>query len=163
MKSTGWYWPWLLVAGMSGIVGVNVWMLVVANGDANGTVVERDYYRKAVQWDSTMALQAASARLGWQAGVSLSAGTPDASVEVHLTDAAGAAVAGATVQATLIHNADAGRPVELALRDLGDGRYVASHALGHRGMWEVRLSAVRAADRFATTTRVELDPAPGAE
>ena len=73
MAKNGWYWPWLLVLGMSGIVGVNVVMLFVANSDANGVVVEPDYYRKAVQWDSTMAHRAASDLLGWTATVALSA------------------------------------------------------------------------------------------
>ena len=69
MSKHGWYWPWLLATGLLGIVAVNVTMLFVANSDANGSVVEPDYYRKAVQWDSTMAHRAASDRLGWTASV----------------------------------------------------------------------------------------------
>ncbi len=148
----GWYWPWLLTAGMSGIVGVNVAMLFVARSDANGVVVEQDYYRKAVQWDSTMALRDESARLGWHATVTL--GSP--AIELALTDATGAGVIGARVQATLIHNADAGRPTEVALQDLGDGRYGGAAVLAHRGLWEVRIRADRGGERFASTTRAEL-------
>lgn len=154
----GWHWPWLLTAGMSGIVGVNVVMLFVARSDANGVVVEQDYYRKAVQWDSTMALRDESARLGWRAEVSLASG-----VLVVLTDSAGAGVAGAAVQATLIHNVDAGRPTELVLREVGGGRYAADAALAHRGLWEVRIRADRGTERFAAVTRAErVDGAPPA-
>lgn len=158
----GWYWPMLLALGMSGIVGVNVWMLVVASGDANGSVVEPDYYRKAVAWDSTMALRAASDRLGWRAEVSLTGGSGAAStLEVRLADSAGVAVSGAEVAATLIHNADAATHVEVALRDLGEGRYAGEPTLTHPGLWEVRITAVRGASHFMHTRHTDLTARPG--
>lgn len=157
MTKKGWYWPWLLAAGMSGIVGVNVVMAVVANSDANGSVVEPDYYHKAVQWDSTMALRAASDALGWRADVVIAGvvGTPSR-VELRLTDRDGTGVAGATVQAVLIHNSAAGRHVDLVLRDLGNGRYSAEAALPYPGLWEVRVEAVRGAEHFVETRRADL-------
>lgn len=163
-RKSGWYWPWLLVLGMSGIVGVNVWMLVVASGDANGSVVEPDYYRKAVAWDSTMAVRAASERLGWRTELSLTgaSGAP-ASLEVRLADASGAGIAGAAVTATLIHNADAARHVDVRLRDLGDGRYAAEPALAHPGLWEVRIEATRGTAHFAETRHTDLAVRPAAE
>lgn len=164
MAKKGWYWPLLLAAGMSGIVGVNVWMLVVASGDANGSVVEPDYYRKAVAWDSTMALRAASDRLGWHTELSLTGASGAASsLELRLADASGAGIAGATVLATLIHNADAARHVDVALRDLGDGRYAAEPALTHPGLWEVRISAVRGAAHFVETRHTDLTARPAAD
>lgn len=159
MAKKGWYWPWLLATGMSGIVGVNVWMLFVATGDANGSVVEPDYYRKAVAWDSTMALRAASDALGWSAELRLSG----ALLVVRLSDAAGAAVIGATVQATLIHNADASRHVEVVLRDLGDGRYSGATALTYPGRWEVRIDATRGRAHYVATRHAELVSPPSAD
>jgi nitrogen fixation protein FixH len=153
----GWYWPLLLGLGMSGIVGVNVWMLVVASGDANGSVVEPDYYRKAVAWDSTMAVRAASDRLLWRAEVSLTGASGAAStLEIQLADSTGAGVAGAQVAATLIHNADAARHVEVTLRDLGDGRYAGEPVITHGGLWEVRITAVRGAEHFVHTRHTDL-------
>ena len=158
----GWYWPLLLALGMSGIVGVNVWMLVVASGDANGAVVEPDYYRKAVAWDSTMAVRAASDLLKWRAEVSLTGATGAAAMlEIQLADSVGGGVAGAQVAATLIHNADAARHVEVTLRDLGDGRYVGEPTLTHGGLWEVRISAVRGAAHFVHTRHTDLAARPG--
>jgi len=169
MAKNGWYWPWLLVLGMSGIVGVNVVMLFVANSDANGVVVEPDYYRKAVQWDSTMAHRAASDQLGWTATVALSAdvavaGADEgaATVRVTLTDSAGAGVSGAAVQAVLIHNADAGRPIELQLRDEGAGSYGVNVPLAHPGLWEVRVNASRGDARFASVAHTDLVARPEA-
>lgn len=167
MAKKGWYWPWLLALGMSGIVGVNVVMFFVANSDANGSVVEPDYYRKAVQWDSTMAHRAASDLLGWKASVALSAdaaapGSPTRAATLHVTlvDSAGAGVVGATVRAVLIHNADAGRPLALTLREQGGGRYGAELPLGHAGLWEVRVNAERAGERFATIAHTDLVARP---
>ncbi len=169
MAKRGWYWPLLLIAGMSGIVGVNVWMLVVASGDANGSVVEPDYYRKAVAWDSTMALRAASDSLGWGTELSLS-GSPAAGpapggalLELRISDARGAAVSGATVQATLIHNADASRHVEVALKDAGDGRYTGAPVLAHPGLWEVRIDARRGRAHYLETRHTDLVARPSAD
>lgn len=163
MTERGWYWPWLLAAGLLGVVGVNVTMLFVANSDANGSVVEPDYYRKAVQWDSTMAHRAASDRLGWTATVSLVAGgdVPGSragagTLRVTLVDSTGVGIAGAVVGAVLIHNTDAGRPLELALRDEGEGRYEVDVPLAHAGLWEVRVSAERAGARFAAIAHTDV-------
>jgi len=157
----GWYWPWLLAGGLAAVVGVNSYMAVIASSDANGSVVEPDYYRKAVAWDSTMAVQAASDRLGWRAQASLAEVSGGAAaLEVRLTDAQGAAVTGAAVEATLIHNADAATHIAVALTDLGDGRYGASPALAHLGRWEVRIAASRAGAHFVATEHTDL-VAPG--
>ncbi len=163
MTERGWYWPWLLAAGLLGVVGVNVTMLFVANSDANGSVVEPDYYRKAVQWDSTMAHRAASDRLGWTAAVSLVAGgearasaARAGTLRVTLADSTGVGIAGAVVSAVLIHNADAGRPLALALRDEGQGRYDVDVPLAHAGLWEVRVSAERAGARFAVIAHTDV-------
>ena len=169
MTKRGWYWPWLLAAGLLGVVGVNVTMLFVANSDANGSVVEPDYYRKAVQWDSTMAHRAASDRLGWTATVSLLAGDEALAsgaragvLRVTIADSAGAGVAGAVVSAVLIHNADAGRPLEFALRVEEEGRYGVDVPLAHAGRWEVRVNAERAGARFAVIAHADVAARPAA-
>lgn len=159
----GWYWPFLLAGGMLAIVGVNTVMLFVANGDRNGSVVEPDYYRKAVAWDSTMAERAASDSLGWHAEVELDARAGSGVLlELRITDAAGAAVRGATVTATLIHNVDAARHVDVALDEVGGGRYTAAAPLAHAGRWEVRIAADRGGARFVTTRHTDL-AVPGAD
>lgn len=168
MSKRGWYWPWSLAAGLLGFAGLNIAMLFVANSDANGSVVEPDYYRKAVAWDSTMARRAASDLLGWTATVTLSvdaaAGTaPRAAtttLRVVLADSSGVGVTGAVVHAVLIHNADAGHPLQLALRERGDGHYDANAPLRHSGRWEVRVSAERAGEHFEVIAHAELDSRP---
>ncbi len=167
----GWQWPVLIGLALAFTVGVNVVMLFAAGSDPNGTVVEQDYYRKAVEWDRTMARRAASAALGWNASATLGAATtadaapPDAeggasqrasrALRVELRDASGTAIADADVSATLIHNREASTPVAIALEPVGDGSYAASAALTHSGQWEVRVVARRGTERFETSLRVE--------
>jgi nitrogen fixation protein FixH len=62
----------------------------------------------------------------------------------------------------LIHNADAGRPLELALHDEGDGRYGAELRLAHAGLWEVRVNAERGTERFAVIAHTDLIVTPAA-
>jgi nitrogen fixation protein FixH len=144
-------------------VGVNVVMLFAAGADPNGTVVEPDYYRKAVEWDRTMARRAASVALGWQANatlggldVSAAAAPPARTLTVDLRDASGTPIADAEVSATLIHNREASVPVAVALRAVGAaGRYAGTGALLHAGQWEVRVVARRGGERFETSLRIE--------
>jgi nitrogen fixation protein FixH len=156
----GGYWPWLLGAGMLGIVGVNVVMLFVAASDANGAVVEADYYRKAVAWDVALARRAASETLGWRDQVMLRHAGRGAEVVLHLAAATGTPIGGATVEATLIHNLDAAHPRTLPLREVAPGRYAGAALLSHDGQWEVRVIATRAADRYEVTRHVDLAAVP---
>jgi len=169
-RSRGWYWPWLLASGMLGIVGVNVVMFAVAASDANGAVVEADYYRKAVDWDRALAARAASAALGWRPSVTLARYTGgEGRLSVGLTDASGRSLTDATVDATLIHNRDAAHPVRVTLRSGSSGEHAAPVPLRWAGRWELRLVARRGADRFewvghvdAADLDVAVVPAPGA-
>ncbi|MBA3853836.1 MAG: hypothetical protein C0503_05435 [Gemmatimonas sp.] len=168
----GWQWPVLIGLALAFTVGVNVVMLFASGADPNGTVVEPDYYRKAVEWDRTMARRAASAALGWTATATLGAvanvATDDSAVppsspptpastrqlRVELRDAAGIAIGDAEVSATLIHNREASTPVTIALA-ADAGGYAGTGQLLHAGQWEVRIVARRGSDRYETSLRVE--------
>lgn len=153
----GWYWPWFVVAALLFTVGVNVVMLFAAAGDGgNGYVVEPDYYRKALDWDRTMARQAASDSLGWSATATIKRGIRDSSkVVVRALGRDGTAVTGAQVSAILIHNRDAAHPLKVVLAEAEPGRYVTTAALPHAGRWEVRVEARRGAERFMATLHAE--------
>lgn len=148
----GWQWPVLIGLALAFTVGVNVVMLFAAGADPNGTVVEPDYYRKAVEWDRTMARRAASAALGWTATASIDA---DRVLTVDLRGADAAPIADAEIGVALIHNRAASTPLDAALAPSGDGRYAARVPLTHAGQWEVRIVARRGSERFETSLRVE--------
>jgi nitrogen fixation protein FixH len=147
----------MVTAALLFTVGANVVMLFAAGGDQNGYVVERDYYRKAVAWDETMAIRAASAQLGWRARATLThSGAGAGTLDVALLDVEGRAVKNATVTATLIHNRDAGNPREVALVATEQGQYAVHTSLPYAGLWEIRVDARRAAERFVTTLHADV-------
>ena len=150
----GHLWP-LAIAGVLAItVGANAWIFFVANRDPNASVLESDYYRKAVAFDSTLAQAARDSVLGWQldavpGGYRVGA-TP---LTVTLADREGHAIAGASVALTAIHNLDAGRTVTARFVTGADGRATAPVALHHAGLWELRLDARHAGERFTADLR----------
>jgi nitrogen fixation protein FixH len=152
----GWQWPLLASLALLFTVGVNVVMLFAAKGDPNGTVVEPDYYRKAVEWDRAMARQKASDALKWTATALIGAST-DASREVRvvLRDSAGVAVPAADVRVTLIHNAEAAKLTEGSLTAQANGEYAGTLLAPHAGRWEVRVTARRGEERFLATLHAE--------
>lgn len=156
----GWIWPLMITAALLFTVGANVVMLAAASGDANGAVVEPEYYRKAVEWDRTMARRAESDRLGWRATAALGAASGDGealrrTVRIALTDSARAAVRGADVSVTMIHNLDAATPVHGALVAMPDGSYSADLPAQRPGLWELRVAARRGTERFQVTLRAD--------
>ena len=146
-------WPVGIVALLTLFVAANLFVMQLAKADPS-FAIEPDYYRKAVGFDSTMALARRSAALGWAARASI---TSD-SLVVTLTDAAGRPVTGATVAVSARFNARANDVRAATLRDAAPGRYVAALARPHAGEWEVRIDATRGTDRFAVSLRTT---APG--
>lgn len=150
-RGRGLIWPTLITVALLFTVGANVVMLFAATSDRNGSVVEPDYYQKAVDWDRTMARRAASDRLGWRVAAGIGADR----VDLTLLDSLGAPISAAAIEVTLIHNRDAGHPVTLSLGALGDGRYGAAMPQLARGRWEVRVEARRGDDHFGATLHAE--------
>jgi nitrogen fixation protein FixH len=147
-------WPLAIVAVLAITVGTNVALLVAAHGP-DRAVPERDYYRKGLAHDSTLAQRARDAVLGWTAAAGLASVPGGARVELRLADSGGAPLAGARVELEALHNRDAGHPVSGVLADAGDGRYLATLPMAHRGRWELRVDARRGADRFTAIVHAE--------
>ena len=149
----GWVWP-LFLGGLLVLgVGANLVLLVVATGDPS-FAVERDYYRKGMEWDRTLAQRQADARLGWTLSCEVRAGT----VEVALRDASGAPVPGATVSLEGFHNARAAQIVTAVLAEAGEGTYRAQAPIARPGLWELRFRAVRGVDVYTQTVTYEVVP-----
>jgi nitrogen fixation protein FixH len=122
--------------------------------------IEPDYYRKAVAWDARLAQERANAALGWTATATLARASARAraAIVLSLRDAGGQAVRGARVRVTAIHNRDGAHPVVASLAERADGAYDAQLPLAHVGLWEVRVDAMRGAQRFSASLRADLPP-----
>lgn len=164
--SRGLGWPIGMAVILAITVSANLYVYHLANDDPS-FAVEPDYYQKAVHWDDELAQRRHNAELGWRATTALTAAADGgAELRVRLTDSAGAPLAGATVRveafaidrasqvATLTLAADTGSD---AGSDAG-GAYAARLSVARRGRWELRLEAVRGAERFTSVERVESMP-----
>jgi nitrogen fixation protein FixH len=156
----GLQWPVGMAMILALTVGVNIWVAVVA-GDDPSVTVEPDYYKKALDWDSTMAQDRRNVALGWHVDPTLSPFTPDggALLRVRLVDATGVPISLASVRVAALYNARAADIYQATLRADTTGGYIASLPVHHRGQWELRFDVVRGADHFTSVARIEAFPA----
>ena len=146
--SPGRLWPVALVLVLGITVVANGAIYWKANHDRS-FAVEPDYYRQAVDWDSTVARRQRSAALGWRVEVTLAppAGG-QATLTVLLAGADGLPLDSADVRASASHNARGNEVFELRLLPTGPGRYTARLPSTQSGLWRIDLSAVRGGDEF---------------
>jgi nitrogen fixation protein FixH len=147
-------WPWGIAVVLGLTVAGNIGVYWAAN-DVNAAAVEPDYYRKGVQWDSTLAQEGRNRALGWTVEVALGPRAPNGErhITVRLRDAAGQPLAAARIELTAIHNALATHPVHaVAVTDAaGESRLDAP--LEHRGLWELRFVVTHGTDRYTAELR----------
>jgi nitrogen fixation protein FixH len=148
-------WPIAIgiVLGLTVIANVAVYW--TANHDPS-FAVEPDYYRRAVEWDSTVARERRSAALGWRVDARLAppeGGQATLHVQLHSRD--GTPLDSADVRAEASHNARGAEVFAVRLVEDGAGDYAGTIPSTRQGLWRIDLSAVRGADAF--TERVTLD------
>jgi len=153
-------WPIGIVAILVTTMTANIVMMRVAGNDPS-FAVEPDYYRKAVNHDSTMAQARMNSALGWSATAAIAfdgAGTPILSVR--LVDSAGSLVEDAHLSAVAMFVGRANETDSVALAPGADGSYTARLSRAYAGQWEVRVEARKEADRFTATVRTESPAIP---
>jgi nitrogen fixation protein FixH len=157
---TGRWWPIAIGLVLGVTVLANVAVYWTANHDPS-FAAEPDYYRRAIEWDSTMARERQSAALGWRVDARLSppeGGQASLHVQLHTRD--GAPLDSADVRAEASHNARGAELFEVRLVRDGAGEYSGAIPSNRQGLWRVDLSAARGASTF--TERVTLDNGPPA-
>jgi nitrogen fixation protein FixH len=157
MSASGWYWPVVIVALLVGSAGANIGFMIVANRDAS-FAVEPDYYRKAVEWDRTMAQETRNAELGWKVSARLEPGVGSRARLVTLVrDRAGAALAGAAVLVEAFPSARAREIASVALEPTADaGVYAGALPSARPGLWELRVRVTRGGEVFTRTLSQDL-------
>lgn len=148
-------WPIGIALVLAATVGGNLVMMRVAGNDPS-MAIEPDYYKKAVDFDSTMAEERRSNALGWHAITTLDSvvvGAPT-NVRVQLTDSTGVAIGDATVKIVALFNARANELQAVTLEREPNGTYRGAITVHYPGEWEVRVDAVRGSAHFYSTSRV---------
>jgi nitrogen fixation protein FixH len=161
MKSKGWYWPLVIVGLLVGGVGANVGLMIVATGDAS-FAVEPDYYKKALDWDRTMAQEEKNAELGWSVSTRLERATRSgqARLVARVTDRTGAPIGGARVAVEAFPSARASQVVTATLDPEGGGVYATGLPVGRPGLWELRVRVTRGEQVFTRTISQDLPGRP---
>jgi nitrogen fixation protein FixH len=151
----GMAWP-IGVATILGLTVVaNLWVMKVANGDPS-FAIEPDYYKKAVNYDSTMAQERTNATLGWIVGTQFAPIGDGKATQLTVTvrDAQAAPLTGAHVAIMTRFNARANDTLTAVLTEARPGTYTASLPIAHAGEWEVRVDATRDGAKYSQSTRV---------
>lgn len=133
--------PMLFIGGFLVVVGVNATLIYFAQDTFSGLETASPYER-GLEYNKTLAAEAAQERIGWQSRAQIS-GESDGmrNLQVRMTDRDGRPLDGLTLVAYLVRPSNEGLDVTLRPQPLGDGRYGASFVLPAAGQWELRLVA----------------------
>ena len=154
----GSYWPWLLVGLLVSGSSFNLYMVHRALSDPS-FAVEKNYYKKALQWDQTMAQKRTNAKLGWaiKANVKPHLKKNKASIKVHakVVDKSGQVVKDAHVSFEAFHNARSARRFNKDMRRYNDSHNTTIPTY-RQGIWVFQYTVLRGKQRFTQTLRTEL-------
>lgn len=148
-------WPIGVATILSCTVIANVVVMRIANDDPSFSV-EPDYYRKAVNFDSSMAQARENLSLGWGIDTRIDSIGDGAHtrLSVRLRDASSSPLPGARVAVMARFNARANDTLTAQLTEESPGTYVAMLPIARPGEWEVRVDATHGSQRFSASSRV---------
>lgn len=154
---------WLMPVGLLTALTLGELYMVYTAVDDPAFAVEKDYYKKAVHWDSHMKQVAENRRLGWKLALeTLPAKNGHVQVVVRIKDEHGHPVRGANVHVETFFNARASQILTADLPDTGDGSYASALPIRHRGLWEFRFTATQGRVRFTDVVRQDVGLGGGA-
>ena len=154
----GMWWPIGLAGVLAATVAANIWVAVIANDDPS-FAIEPDYYKKAVEWDTTLAQDRHNVALGWRLTPAMSAIAPDGTslLSAQLTDSTGVAISGAVVRVAALAVARASDVHDMTLApQSGAGNYAVRFDARRAGEWELRFDATLGGEHFTQMSRVRV-------
>ncbi|NJO32408.1 MAG: hypothetical protein HC869_04045 [Rhodospirillales bacterium] len=133
--------PMLFIGGFLVVVGVNATLIYFAQDTFSGLETASPYER-GLEYNKTLAAEAAQDRLGWQSQTRISSEAEGMhSLQVRMTDRDGRPLDGLTLVAHLVRPSNEGLDVTVTAQPMGDGRYGVSFVLPAAGQWELRVVA----------------------
>jgi nitrogen fixation protein FixH len=133
--------PMVFIAGFMVVIGVNGTLIYFAQGTFSGLDTASPYER-GLDYNNTLAAEAAQERLGWgyQASITGGSGT-ERTLRIQLSDREGRPLNDLHLQAYLIRPSSQNLDLTIALKPTGDGSYTAVFALPAPGQWDLRVVA----------------------
>jgi nitrogen fixation protein FixH len=123
-----------------------------------GFSVERDYYKKASNYDQELDQRAHNAALGWRVRLVGARRSADGTAQwtIQVVDARGNPLDQLAITAEAFAVARGGDLRISTLSQLGEGRYQLNVARARLGLWEVRIRADQGNSTFTDVLRVDL-------
>ncbi|MCW0233008.1 MAG: FixH family protein [Ferrovibrio sp.] len=148
--------PALFVLGFLVVIGVNAVLIVAASKTFSGLVVANPY-KKGVEYSANQQDIAAQRQLNWQHRITVKP-RPDGALglQVYWTDAAGLALGGMTVTASLERPVEKLETIDVVLTDLGGGAYAAILQLPRPGIWDMHVRAERSGRHVVAADRIRV-------
>ncbi|MEZ4223693.1 MAG: FixH family protein [Polyangiaceae bacterium] len=150
-------WPYVPVALLVATLAGLGFMMRLATNDPQ-FAVERDYYKKALDWDQTQAQAERNRKLGWQVSLSTEGNAESTELRVTIRDAKGAVVPATRVRVEAFSNLAAGARTDLELGRVADGAFSARIEPKHFGLWEFRFVVEAPGGPFTQILRQDLKP-----
>jgi nitrogen fixation protein FixH len=132
--------PMMFIAGFLVVIGVNATLIYFAQGTFSGLDTASPYER-GLDYNNTLAAEAAQGRLGWGYQASIAGGGTERTLRIQLSDREGRPLNDLHLQAYLVRPSTQNLDLTIALRPTGDGSYAANFALPAPGQWDLRVVA----------------------
>ena len=148
----GTFWasvPVILIVSM--FVGLGTMAYIAVNDPS--FAVEKDYYKKAVNWDETQAQNGENSRLGWNVALEVRPANEKLELVATLTDRQGQRIRDAKVEVEAFANARAARIVTAHFEGQTDGTQRAALPLSQPGLWEFRFTVEARGEHFTQIVR----------
>ncbi len=150
---------WMLLPVLLLVTSVSGWLVMVSIAvDDPGFAVEPDYYKKAANFDDVIEQRAENKRLGYLVAVDslASSGPSEARLVLSIKDRLGAELTDVRVMVEALPVARAFDVQKVELERGADGAFSAVLSRPRLGLWEVRVTIERGAERFTEVLRPEL-------
>lgn len=133
--------PMLFVGGFLVVIGVNATLIYFAQDTFSGLETASPYER-GLDYNKTLAAEAAQERLGWQYQAAITGESGgERTLRVQMADQDGRPLEDLKLEAYLIRPSNEGLDVTVTPRPAGNGSYAATFALPAPGQWDLRLVA----------------------
>lgn len=146
--------PWYFVLFFAVLTAVFAVFVYIARSTHPGLVTDRAY-DKGLGYNKVIASAEAQDRLGWTSAISTGFESGRAIVTLSLKDKKGAPLDGAQVSLWLIRPVKSGMDVKDEMLPAGKGVYEGRAVLPARGLWDVRIEAVKGDSRYQAYKRAE--------
>ena len=145
------FYPWIVAAGMSVVVAVNIGMVTAALHTFPGQAPGGEGFDLSNRYNAVMERVRQQSALGLAIAAEAD---PSAHPVLSLRDAANAPVANAHIVATADRPVGAPQTTDVRFRETSPGRYVGDVSLPARGQWELLFTASAGGHDMTATRRI---------